>query len=668
MTLTSAQPGFLSVVAPGTALIAEGQTVGPITVRGEGSGTALVRADAPGYGQGTLSVVVTHNLISTPSTLNVAFGGTTALPINIGPDPAPAGGLTLDVASSDANIEVLTPQVTVPQGALSVNATVRGARVGTANVTVSNPNYAPSTTVVTSRAELNIVQASASFNHGLTPPTLTVRLESNGTQIAAQPALTVTLTSANTGCVTVPSSATIPAGLVSTSFSPTYGGTATLPCTTTVTASATDVTADTVTITVNRPATIDAGGTLTVGAGLIASGSASLNAAQHGGVDVTITAGTEAQPGPVRLSRTASEVGTQSITVHLNNGQTSITYYVHGLENTTGSSPITLSGEGLTGDSHTVDVVQPAIEVLNLSPSMNTLSGPDTDVYVQVGITHPSFNNTQLWQAQSVRPGGPGFEVTLANSNSNVAQLRSDEPVSTGGQTGQVVRKTIPAGTYFTHAITTGTTYGFAFEPLGTGSTTVTVSATGALTMTSTGVRQVQVTSPVINAGATVSVGAGLMNSASASLSAAQHGGVDVTITAGTAAQPGPVRLSRTASEVGTQSITVHLNNGQSSISYYVHGLEDTTGSSTITLTAERFTSDSHTVEVVQRAVEVLNVSPSMNTLSGPDTDVYVQVGITHPSYQQYAAVAGAERAAGRSRRRGDADQQQRQRWAAPVG
>ena len=124
----------------------------------------------------------------------MAFGGTTALPINIGPDPAPAGGLTLNVASSDADIEVLTPQVTVPAGALSVNATVRGARVGTANVTVSNPNYAPSTTVVTSRAELNIVQTSASFNHGLTPPTITVRLESNGTQIAAQPALTVTLT------------------------------------------------------------------------------------------------------------------------------------------------------------------------------------------------------------------------------------------------------------------------------------------------------------------------------------------------------------------------------------------------------------------------------------------------------------------------------------------
>ena len=42
----------------------------------------------------------------------------------------------------------------------------------------------------------------------------------------------------------------------------------------------------------------------------------------------------------------------------------------------------------------------------------------------------------------------------------------------------------------------------------------MTVSAPGPVTMTTTGVRQVQVTSPVINAGATVTVGAGLMENA----------------------------------------------------------------------------------------------------------------------------------------------------------
>ena len=149
------------------------------------------------------------------------FGQRIPLPVNIGPSPAPPGGLTLSVVSANpAVIEVVTPTITVPEGALSANATVRGPRSAPALVTVSNPQYSPSTTNVTSSAELNIVQASASFNNGLPPPLLTVRLESSGTPIAAHRALTVNLTSANPACVSVPASASIPNGQVTTTFTP----------------------------------------------------------------------------------------------------------------------------------------------------------------------------------------------------------------------------------------------------------------------------------------------------------------------------------------------------------------------------------------------------------------------------------------------------------------
>ena len=50
--------------------------------------------------------------------------------------------------------------------------------------------------------------------------------------------------------------------------------------------------------------------------------------------------------------------------------------------------------------------------------SYTNLSADDTDVYVQVGITHPTYNNAQLWQVQNVRAGSAGFEVTLTNSRS----------------------------------------------------------------------------------------------------------------------------------------------------------------------------------------------------------------------------------------------------------
>jgi hypothetical protein len=331
----------------------------------------------------------------------------------------------------------------------------------------------------------------------------------------------------------------------------------------------------------------------------------------------------------VRLSRTATEVGTQSITVHLTNGQTSIPYYVQGLENTTGSSTITLTTERFTSDSHSVDVVQPGVELHQLNGSFTNLSADDTDLWVQVGISHPSYNNSQLWQVQNVRPGGPGFVVTLSNSNVNVARLRSDEPLGTG-QVGQAVTKTINAGTYYTHALTTGTTYGFAFEPLSNGSTTVTVTAPGTLTMTSTGVRSVTVTTPAISLVDSATIGAGLMQETNATLGAAFHGGVDVTITS---SAPSVVLVSPNATTTGTASTVVHVANNQTSVPFVVHGLENVSATAIVTLSAPGFTSTTMSVTVTPASVEIHNLPTSISATAADDTDMYVQVGITHPSY-----------------------------------
>ena len=130
-TVSSGNTNLLTVVAPGTIAFAQGQTIGDILVNGVQAGNATVTATAPGYLAGELSVSVTQNLISTPLSLNVPFGQSVALPINIGPSPAPPGGLTLSVVSANpAAVEVLTPQVTITEGALSANATVRGAQIG----------------------------------------------------------------------------------------------------------------------------------------------------------------------------------------------------------------------------------------------------------------------------------------------------------------------------------------------------------------------------------------------------------------------------------------------------------------------------------------------------------------------------------------------------------
>ena len=617
VAVISGNTNLLTVATPGSVGIPQGQTVGDIVVTGVNVGDVLVSASAPGYQNGTVTIAVTQNLISSPLNLIVPFGQSVALPVNIGPSPAPAGGLTLNVVSAaPAIIEVLTPQITVAEGAVSANASVRGVLIGGANVTISNPAYSPSTTSVTSSAELNILQTSASFNDELPAAALTIRLESGGTPTAAEPALTVLLESADPACVAVVASVTIPAGLVSTTFTPTYGGSATLPCTTTVTASAASLVSDVVSITVNPRAEISSPGPMVVGGGLMVPTNAALGTLQHGGVDVTITS---SHPDRVVVSRNTETIGTGTITFTIPNGQQTVPYVVQGLENTTGTATVTLSANGFTGTTHQITLVAPGAEIHQLDPTTSTLALDDTDWYLQVGI--PNEPGNTLAQVQLVRPGPP-LVLTLTNSNAAVGQIRSDEPVTVG----QAVTKPIQPGTYFTRAKLTDTSWGLGFEALANGSTSVTVSGSGNLrTMTTTGVRQVEVGGSSISPSGQVLVGSGLMVFAAAQLSAGGHGGVDVTITS---TDPEKVLVSADGTSAGTASITVPVPNGQTFVPYYVLGVENTTGLPGITLAAQGFGEAGHEVSVVSPGVELHQLDATMSTLSGEDKDLYVQVGI----------------------------------------
>ncbi len=198
---------------------------------------------------------------------------------------------------------------------------------------------------------------------------------------------------------------------------------------------------------------------------------ATLGASQHGGVDVTITS---SAPSVVLVSPNATTTGTASTVVHVVNGQTSVPFVIHGMENVSATAVVTLSAPGFTSTTMSVTVTPSSVEILNLATSIGAAAPDDTDMYVQVGITHPSYNNSQLWQVQNVRAGSPGFVVTLTVDNPARAQLRSDQPQATG----QTVTKPIQPGTYFTQRlIQSGTTYGLAFDPLAAG--TVVVTATG---------------------------------------------------------------------------------------------------------------------------------------------------------------------------------------------
>ena len=376
MVVTSDNTGLLTVV-PTMMSILQGQTTGQFTLNGVAFGNTIVRANATGFPEATLNVSVVLNLISSSTTLNVPFGQTAALPISIGPSPAPAGGLVLDIVSSNPSIvSVVTAQVTVPAGALSVNATVEGVAPGTATITVSNPGYASSATTVSSQANLNILETTVSFSNGVPAQPITVRLESGGDPIAALNDVVVNLSPANSQCVTVPTSVTVPAGQVTTTFQPTYGGSATVPCTTTVSASAINFVGDSVSVTVNPSPAISVTPTDTVGVGLQSANNATLGSSQHNGVTVTIAS---SDPSRVLVSPDATTAGTASFTRNLPNGQISIPYYVQGVQTTTTPLPtVTVSAPGFGSGQQEVTVVTPGVQIQSLITTTTTLSTSET--------------------------------------------------------------------------------------------------------------------------------------------------------------------------------------------------------------------------------------------------------------------------------------------------
>jgi hypothetical protein len=234
--------------------------------------------------------------------------------------------------------------------------------------------------------------------------------------------------------------------------------TATAPAFITTTAGTVEVTVATPTISLLSP-------TATVGAGLQdGQYTARLGATNHGGVAVTITSGT---PSTVLLASNSTSVGMTSITINVPNGQTDATYWIQGVDGANGSATITATATGFTGDTATVEVVQPALQIESLPTSISA-TGVNNDFFVRVGI--PSADNTTLIAFQGVRFGG-SLNATVTNSNGAAAQLVT---LAGGAQSRTVV---IPA----TQSIspTSVAAGGVAFDPLAAGETVVSATIPG---------------------------------------------------------------------------------------------------------------------------------------------------------------------------------------------
>jgi hypothetical protein len=606
---------------------------------------------------GVRSVTVTGPGITMPNTLTV--GQWLQLPTQANLGASGHGGVTATVTSSNPDRVRVAPNATtagsasitvnVPNNTTAIPYVVSGIEGGngSATITVTVPGFPTGTHTV------NVVTSGVEV---IGVPTTTTTLSANNTTMYAQvglpnagntallnvqnvragaPLFVVTLTNSNATVAQLYSDEPVTTGQTVTkpidpgiyyttaaqggtsyglAFDPIAAGT------TTVTVSGpsgvlTMTTNGVHTVTVTGPG-ITMPPTLDVGAWLQRPAQATLGAGGHGGVTATITS---SDPSRVRVSSGISTAGTASTTVNVPNNQTAIPYFVQGMEGTTGSATLTITTPGFPTGTHTVNVVQPGIEIIGIPATTTTLSVNDTNIYMQVGI--PQAGGAFLSQTQNVRAGAAPIVATVTNSNAAVAQLYSDEPATTG----QSVNKPIRNPLYYNENVLPGTSYGLAFDPIGVGSTTVTVSAPGFTTTTTGGVRTVGVTAPGITIVSNATIGAGLQRNLGATLGAGGHGGVSVTVTS---SAPSLVRVSANELTAGTTSISVPVANLATSIPFFVQGMENVTGTAVVTLTAPGFLSETLTVTVVQPGVQLVSVPESIAAGAPNATTIYAEVGI----------------------------------------
>lgn len=458
---------------------------------------------------------------------------------------------------------------------------------------------------------LNFLQSAAVFNAGATFD-ITIQLESAGSAANAPPTgVAVGLSPQNPGCVTVTPGVTILSGQSAATATLSYGGSASLPCTTIVTAAADRLASDSLFARVDPVPGIQLDAPSKIGAGLQASGSLTLGTGNHGGVTVSIASADETG---ALIAPDESTPGSTSLDLAIADGQASASFYIQSMAGATGEVMITASAAGFTDGHDSVRIVQPGLRITNLAIVTETTAGEDP-FQIQIGI--PSAGNSSLSATQQVRAGGGDLTVTIKSSTSSVGQLLThDFPAGA-----QNVTLAISEGQLQSAA--TVASGGIAFRPLAGGSTTVNAAISGFIATTAAA-RQVVVSTPAISLSAPAKVGSGLQAAGSLTLETGNHGGLTVSI----ASSNGLLALvSPDGSTAGGSSVDVAIADGQTTAGFYIQGLEGASGPVTVTASAAGFTAGSDTIRIVTPGLRIINLAAAPSTTADEDP-FQVQVGI----------------------------------------
>ena len=304
-----------------------------------------ITANAPGHSSTSATVTVRQNAIILPASVLVPPGGSVAFPVTLS-DPAPAGGLVVNLETVNGAIGTVDAMVTIPTGATSADATARGVADGTTTIEASAANYASDTTVLVVKTVTMRFDPSGTIAVASGMPTTRRVLLSD---VAPPGGIRVTLDVDDDALAFVsPTSVVVPEGQLD---SPSFQITGTTQGSTTLRASATGVTPTSARLNVGPPPDLTVNGNAaTVGAGLHRDFSISLNTpAPTGGLTVN-------------LASSNPDAATVPASVNVPAGQSSRSFRVTG--QAPGTTTITAAAPGWSDGAATVNVATPTL-VLN---------------------------------------------------------------------------------------------------------------------------------------------------------------------------------------------------------------------------------------------------------------------------------------------------------------
>jgi hypothetical protein len=617
---------FLSVansslvsVSPSSVTIPAGQTTASFTLTGGASvGTTTLTANgsASGYATQTATLTITNLLLNLSTAQTLAFGQAGTYQVQIAPNAAPAGGVVVSLSSSNTSVATVPSTVNIPAGAFGVNFAVTAGTTatGTTTITATNANFAPTTTTAAVTAALSLAETSKTLSSTQTD-TVDFQLTSGGNLYAPTAGVTVTGSSSNTACVTLSStSITVAAGQTFGSLPIAYGGTATLPCTSTVTITNALYGSASIPVTFQAAANL---GTISissaspgVGGGLQTAVSVSLStAAPTGGVTVELRS---ANPAVLLVSPAASAIGAPAINLVFPAGSNNATVYLDGVVGTIGSVTLSATTAKYTSAIQTISVLPSVVLIYNAPTTTTPISGK-SGFGALVAAVYGTSGSASNIQPQSVNPNTGTVIVTSVSSKPSVGELQ------TGTTNAATATTTIGVG-YTYSGGNNGT--GLTFVPLSNGTTTLSVSAPGFGTASSTNYGYASSDAvTVTGAGMTVNaqnaatgqagVGVGLETQGSVILGApAPSGGATIQLTS---SDPTQFVLSPDGVAMGTGSINVSIAAGNTIGYFYVIGIKAGT---TATLGA----SNSAGYYSAAAAVAV-TVNPSLVLLYNPPTN-----------------------------------------------